>query len=73
LDFALYYTLGAIILYGVTDWLLNRIEEARGKRFAQRNMIFFALMFVLALILMNIINPEQAIPPASPESTAPNP
>ncbi|MDT8376524.1 MAG: hypothetical protein RQ867_07260 [Mariprofundaceae bacterium] len=68
MEFALYYTLGAIVLYGATDWLLNYIEEARGKRFEQRNWIFFVIIFVLALILMNIINPEPAMPPAGMDS-----
>jgi len=69
MDFAIYYTLGAIVLYGVTDWLLNRIEEMRGKRFAQRNIIFFVILFVLAMILMNIINPPQQLP--DPEVSTP--
>ncbi len=73
MDFALYYTLGAVILYGVTDWVLNRLEEARGKRFAQRNMIFFAIMFIMALIFMNMINPEEVMPPAGQEFSPPTP
>ncbi len=73
MDFALYYTLGAIIIYGATDWLLNRIEEARGKRFAQRNWIFFAIMFTLALALMSIINPEPVTPPVGLETGTPSP
>ncbi|MCF7821789.1 MAG: hypothetical protein K9M17_05025 [Mariprofundaceae bacterium] len=73
MEFALYYTLGAIIIYGATDWLLNFIEESRGKRFAQRNWIFFAIMFALAMIMMNIINPAPTMPPAGLESGIPNP
>lgn len=57
LDFALSYTLGAIALYFITGWILDYIERWRGKRFAQRNIIFFALIFILAFILMNLINP----------------
>jgi len=70
LEFAIYYTIGAIALYMATDWLLNRIEEMRGKRFAQRNIIFFFILFMLALILVNIINPEQ--PPHDSETAAPD-
>ncbi len=73
MDFAIYYTFGAIIIYGATDWLLNRIEEARGKRFTQRNWIFFAIMFALALALMGIINPEPVTPPAGLETGIPSP
>ncbi len=55
--FFLYFTLGAIVTYAATDWILNHIEQTRGKRFAQRNVIFFIILFVLAMLLMHIINP----------------
>jgi len=61
MEFFLYFTLGAIIIYWATDWILNRIEKARGKRFAKRNIIFFFILFVLAILLMKIINP---VPPS---------
>lgn len=57
MEFFLYFTLGAIVTYAATDWILNHIEQARGKRFAQRNVIFFIILFVLAMLLMHIINP----------------
>ncbi len=71
MEFFLYFTLGAIIIYGATDWILNRIEQARGKRFAQRNVIFFIILFVLAMLLMNIINPTPQFPPPASETSAP--
>jgi len=64
MEFAIYYTFGAIALYGVTVWLLDRIEEARGERFKYRNIIFFIILFVLAMLLMEVIN--------SPQQTAPS-
>ncbi len=73
MEFAIYYTLGALLLYGITDWLLNRIEEMRGKRFAQRNVIFFIILFVLAMILMEIINPAPPPPAATPAPTEQQP
>jgi len=73
LEFAIYYTLGAVLLYGITDWVLNRIEEARGRRFAQRNVIFFIILFVLALVLMEIINPAPTPPAATPAPTEQQP
>ncbi len=71
MGFFLYYTLGAIVLYGATDWLLKRIEQARGKRFAQHNVIFFIILFVLAMLLMNIINPAPQSPPPATETGVP--
>jgi len=58
MDFALLYTIGGIALYFAADWLLNQIEVSRGKRFEHRSLIFFGMMFSLALIYMFIINPQ---------------
>lgn len=50
-----YYTLTGIALYFVSDWLLERIEQARGKRFEKRSVIFFAIILVLALVSFQVI------------------
>jgi len=47
---AVYFTLTAVVLYFVSDWILNRIEIAAGRRFEHRTLIFFALLLVLALV-----------------------
>ena len=52
---ALYFTLVAIGLYFFSDWLLERIERLRGKRFEQRSIVFFAIITVLALISFQVI------------------
>ena len=52
---ALYFTLVAIGLYFFSDWLLERIERLRGKRFEQRSIVFFAIIIVLALISFQVI------------------
>ncbi len=51
-----YYTLTGIALYFVSDWLLERIEQARGTRFENRTVIFFAIILVLALVSFQIIS-----------------
>jgi len=71
MEFAIYYTLGGIVLYSATGWILERIEQARGQRFAYRNFIFFAIFFVLAYLLMNIINPPPDPQVFNTESSAP--
>jgi len=75
MDFAIYYTLGALFLYGVASWLLNRIEEARGERFKYRNIIFFIILFALAMLLMEVINSPQQTAPSSSDmgSITPDP
>lgn len=55
--FTLAYTFGAIALYFITSRILDHLEQRRGERFAQRNVIFFIIIFVLAIIYINLINP----------------
>jgi hypothetical protein len=45
----LYFTAVAIGLYFGADWLLERIERARGARFENRQVVFFAIILPLAL------------------------
>ncbi len=44
-----YFTVIAIGLYFGADWLLELIERARGKRFENRQVAFFAIIMPLAL------------------------
>ena len=44
-----YFTLVAVGLYFAADWLLDRIERARGARFENRQVVFFAIILPLAL------------------------
>ena len=44
-----YFTLLAIGLYFAADELLERIERARGARFENRQVVFFAIILPLAL------------------------
>jgi len=53
---AIYFTLTALGLYFVSDWILNRIETLRGERFEQRSLIFFGIILVLALVTFSLIN-----------------
>lgn len=51
----LYFTLTAIILYLAADWILNQAEQAAGRRFEYRSLIFFALLLVMALTSFALI------------------
>ena len=44
-----YFTVVAVGLYLAADWLLERIERARGTRFENRQVVFFAIILPLAL------------------------
>ena len=54
LDFVA-YTVAGLVLYFVSDWLLNQIEIRRGARFENRSLVFFAIIMVLALGLFELI------------------
>ena len=53
---AVYFTLIAICLYFVSDWLLDRIERVRGERFENRQLVFFGIILLLALIAFQLID-----------------
>ena len=68
-----YYTVAAVVLYLISDWILNKIEVYYGKRFKYRSVIFFVIIMVLAVGTFSIIDrivgePPQAssVPQASP-------
>ena len=46
----LYFTVIAVGLYAIADAVLNYIERSRGARFENRQLIFFAIILVLAVI-----------------------
>ncbi len=55
-----YFTLIAIGLYFGADWLLDRLERARGKRFENRQVVFFLIILPLALVsfwLVRLLSP----------------
>jgi hypothetical protein len=72
MSFMVYYTLGAIVTYFLAANILNRIEVNRGERFEYRNLIFFLLIFGLALLYMFLVNPEPPVPLPGTEAPASN-
>jgi hypothetical protein len=51
----LYFAAAAIVLYFVSDWILNRIEIARGERLENRSLIFFAILLGLGLLTFSLL------------------
>lgn len=43
------FTLNAIVIYFLADWIVRLIESRRGKALKQRQIVFFAVILVLAL------------------------
>lgn len=52
---ALAYTVVGLLLYLISDGLLNWIETRRGARFEHRSLIFFAIILTLALVSFQAI------------------
>ena len=51
----IYFTLAAIVLYVGTDWILDRIEIAAGRRLEYRNLVFFVIMLTMAITSFALI------------------
>ena len=67
----LYFTAIAIGLYALSDWLLDQVERVRGKRFENRQLVFFGIILVLALLTFQLM--ETLLRPAGPSPEAPPP
>lgn len=50
-----YYTIAAVILYLVSDYILNTIEIKMGKRLPQRSFFFLIIITVLTLVTFSFI------------------
>jgi hypothetical protein len=56
------YTITAIILYVVSDWIVNQIEISMGKRLKYRSVLFFVIIMTLAIGSFEIIDRNFAKP-----------
>jgi len=50
-----YFTLAAVLLYFISDWILNQIEKSKGERLPNRSFVFFGIILVLSVITFNLI------------------
>ena len=58
---AIYFTVVAVVLYFVSDWLLQRVEASAGRRFEHRSLIFFVILLTLALITFSFIQQQTGV------------
>jgi len=49
------FTLNAIVIYFLADWIVRQIESRRGEALKQRQIVFFAVILVLALTSFQIL------------------
>lgn len=51
----LYYTIAAVVLYLVSDYILNTIEMRMGKRLPSRSFFFLIIITILAMVSFSFI------------------
>ena len=51
----LLFSLNAIVIYLVSDWLVRLIEKRRGQVIKQRQVVFFVIFLVLALASFQLL------------------
>ncbi|MDH4049753.1 MAG: hypothetical protein OEW68_11930 [Gammaproteobacteria bacterium] len=51
----LVFTLNAIVVYLLSDWIVRQLEQKRGAPLKQRQLVFFVVFLALALISFNLL------------------
>jgi hypothetical protein len=51
----LVFTLNAIVVYLLADWIIRAIERRRGEVLKNRQIIYFVVFLSLALISFNVL------------------
>lgn len=51
----LVFTLNAVVIYFLADWIVRMIEAKRGEVLKQRQIVFFAVFLVLALVTFRLL------------------
>jgi hypothetical protein len=49
------FTLNAIVVYLVADWIIRAMESKKGAALKNRQVIFFVIFLSLALISFNVL------------------
>lgn len=50
-----YFTLAAIVLYVLSDRLLDLLERRAGRRFENRSLVFFGILLGLSVVTFAVI------------------
>lgn len=51
----LVFTLNAIIIYFLADWILRAIEKKRGEVIKHRQAVFFVIILALAMLTFRLL------------------
>ncbi len=66
----IYYTVAALVLYGVSDYILNSIEIRMGKRLPQRSFYFLIIITTLSLVSFSVVRTIFSQPQATQQTTS---
>jgi predicted PurR-regulated permease PerM len=68
----IYFTIAAVLLYLISDWIVNMIERKRGERLQNRSILFFVIIFTLSAVSFSVIQHlNQSDDPADNANPAP--
>ena len=51
----LVFTLNAIVIYLLSDWIVRIVEQKRGQTLKYRQVIFFAVFLLLAMTSFSVL------------------
>ena len=51
----LVFTLNAIVIYLLADWIIRLLEKRKGEVLKNRQVVFFAIFLALALVSFNVL------------------
>ena len=51
----LVFTLNAVVIYFLADWIVRMIEVKRGEVLKHRQIVFFGVILVLALVTFRLL------------------
>jgi surface polysaccharide O-acyltransferase-like enzyme len=49
------FTLNAIVIYFLSDWIVRMIEMRRGEALKQRQVVFFVIFLALAMVSFRLL------------------
>ena len=68
----IYFAIAAIVLYVISDKIVNLIERKRGELLPNRSILFFAIILTLSVITFNLIQHfNQGVEPKDIKAPAP--
>ncbi|MDA9982480.1 hypothetical protein N9H39_07030 [Gammaproteobacteria bacterium] len=65
----IYFTIAAVLLYLISDGIVNLIERKRGERLQNRSILFFVIIFTLSAVSFSVIQHFNQSPGSADNAT----